>query len=115
MTQTFALAAVIVALVVGGVSIALAGVPTDTVRDYTDAVVKVLEDPALQAEERRRTARGREEDRHRHLRRPGDGAARAGAALAAAPRRSATSSSSSSRTFWSARTSTRSISSAVRS
>ena len=30
-----------------------AGVPTDTVRDYTDAVLKVLEDPALKQESRR--------------------------------------------------------------
>jgi phospholipid transport system substrate-binding protein len=53
MTQRLAFAAVIVALVLGGVSLALAGVPTDTVRDYTDAVVKVLEDPALMADDRR--------------------------------------------------------------
>jgi phospholipid transport system substrate-binding protein len=53
MTQGFAFAAVIAVLVVGGVSPALAGVPTDTVRDYTDAVVRVLEDPGLKVEERR--------------------------------------------------------------
>lgn len=53
MTQTLAFAAVVVGLVLGGVSLALAGVPTDTVRDYTDAVVKVLEDPALKVEDRR--------------------------------------------------------------
>ena len=53
MTQTLAFAAVVAALVLGGLSVAFAGVPTDTVRDYTDAVVKVLEDPALKAEDRR--------------------------------------------------------------
>jgi phospholipid transport system substrate-binding protein len=53
MTQTLAFATVVVGLVLGGVSLALAGVPTDTVRDYTDAVVKVLEDPALKVEDRR--------------------------------------------------------------
>jgi phospholipid transport system substrate-binding protein len=53
MRQTLAFAAVVAALVLGGPSVAFAGVPTDTVRDYTDAVVKVLEDPALKAEDRR--------------------------------------------------------------
>ena len=53
MTQMLALAAVAAALVVGGVTPALAGVPTETVRDYTDAVVRVLEDPTLQADDRR--------------------------------------------------------------
>jgi phospholipid transport system substrate-binding protein len=53
MTQTLAFGAVVAALVLGGVSLALAGVPTDTVRDYTEAVVKVLEDPALKVEDRR--------------------------------------------------------------
>jgi len=53
MTQTLAFAAVVAALVLGGLSVAFAGVPTDTVRDYTDAVLKVLEDPALKAEDRR--------------------------------------------------------------
>ena len=53
MTQTLAFAAVVAALVLGGLSVAFAGVPTDTVRDYTDAVVKVLEDPGLKAEDRR--------------------------------------------------------------
>ena len=52
MTQGLAFAAV-VAVLLGGVSSALAGVPTDTVRDYTDAVVRVLEDPALKVEDRR--------------------------------------------------------------
>jgi phospholipid transport system substrate-binding protein len=53
MTQTLVSAAVFVVLLLGGVSRAVAGVPTDTVRDYTDAVVRVLEDPALKVDERR--------------------------------------------------------------
>lgn len=53
MTQVLALTAVVVALVLGGVVAALAGVPTETVRDYTDAVVRVLEDPALKTDDRR--------------------------------------------------------------
>ena len=53
MMQMLALAAVIAALVGAGVTPAFAGVPTETVRDYTDAVVRVLEDPALKAEDRR--------------------------------------------------------------
>ena len=53
MTQGLAFAAVVAVLLLGGVSSALAGVPTDTVRDYTDAVVRVLEDPALKVEDRR--------------------------------------------------------------
>ena len=53
MGHTLAFVAVVAAFVLGGVSLAVAGVPTDTVRDYTDAVVKVLEDPALKVEDRR--------------------------------------------------------------
>ena len=53
MTQGLAFVAVVAVLLLGGVSSALAGVPTDTVRDYTDAVVRVLEDPALKVEDRR--------------------------------------------------------------
>jgi len=53
MTQKFAFAAVVAVLLLGGVSSASAGVPTDTVRDYTDAVVRVLEDPSLKPEDRR--------------------------------------------------------------
>jgi len=53
MTQVLALAAVVVALVLGGVVSANAGAPTETVRDYTDAVVRVLEDPALKTDDRR--------------------------------------------------------------
>lgn len=53
MRQTLAFATAVVALVLGGATFALAGVPTDTVRDYTDAVVRVLEDPALKVDDRR--------------------------------------------------------------
>jgi phospholipid transport system substrate-binding protein len=53
MRQTLAFAAVAATLVLGEASLAVAGVPTDTVRDYTDAVVRVLEDPALKVEDRR--------------------------------------------------------------
>jgi phospholipid transport system substrate-binding protein len=53
MTQVLAVAAVVATLVLGGVTIVRAGVPTDTVRDYTDAVVRVLEDPTLKADDRR--------------------------------------------------------------
>ena len=53
MTQTLAFATAVVALVLAGATFALAGVPTDTVRDYTDAVVRVLEDPALKVDDRR--------------------------------------------------------------
>jgi phospholipid transport system substrate-binding protein len=52
MSQTLVAATVMLA-VLGGVATAQAGVPTDTVRDYTDAVIRVLEDPALKADDRR--------------------------------------------------------------
>ena len=52
MTQMLAFAAA-VAVLLGSAAVALAGVPTDTVRDYTDAVVRVLEDPALKSDDRR--------------------------------------------------------------
>jgi phospholipid transport system substrate-binding protein len=41
------------ALLIGGLSPAWAGAPTDTLREYTEAVQKVLDDPALKADERR--------------------------------------------------------------
>jgi len=53
MTQTLVFATAVVALVLGGATFAVAGVPTDTVREYTDAVVRVLEDPALKVDDRR--------------------------------------------------------------
>ena len=40
-------------LVVAASARAQAGAPTDQVREYTDAVVKVLEDPALKAEDKK--------------------------------------------------------------
>lgn len=53
MRQLAVAAAVVSVLVLGAEANVRAGAPTDTVRDYTDAVVKVLEDPALKAEDRR--------------------------------------------------------------
>jgi phospholipid transport system substrate-binding protein len=53
MRQTFVFATALVALVLGGIAVAVAGLPTDTVREYTDAVVRVLEDPALKVDDRR--------------------------------------------------------------
>jgi phospholipid transport system substrate-binding protein len=41
------------ALLIGGLSPAWAGAPTDTLREYTEAVQKVLDDPALKTDERR--------------------------------------------------------------
>jgi len=45
--------AITVSLVVAAAAPAWAGAPTDQVREYTDAVVKILEDPALKAEDRK--------------------------------------------------------------
>jgi phospholipid transport system substrate-binding protein len=45
--------AVAIALVAVASPCAWAGAPTDQVREYTDAVVKVLEDPALKAEDKK--------------------------------------------------------------
>ena len=53
MRQTLAFAVVAAGLVLGVVAYAVAGVPTDTVREYTDAVVRVLEDPALKVDDRK--------------------------------------------------------------
>ena len=47
----------IAALLLGPVDVAGAGPPTDTLRDYTEAVQKVLDDPALKAEDRRHERR----------------------------------------------------------
>jgi phospholipid transport system substrate-binding protein len=41
------------ALVISSGAFAWAGAPTDQVREYTDAVVRVLEDPALKAEDKK--------------------------------------------------------------
>ena len=46
MTRSFLVVALALALVAGTVAPARAGAPTDQVREYTDAVIKVLEDPA---------------------------------------------------------------------
>ena len=45
------------ALVLALLSPAWAGAPTDTLREYTEAVQKVLDDPALKAEDRRHERR----------------------------------------------------------
>jgi phospholipid transport system substrate-binding protein len=45
--------AVAIALVAVASPCAWAGAPTDQVREYTDAVVKVLEDPALKADDKK--------------------------------------------------------------
>ena len=44
-------------LLLGAVGPAWAGAPTDTLREYTDAVQKVLEDPAFKGEDRRNERR----------------------------------------------------------
>jgi phospholipid transport system substrate-binding protein len=46
-----------VGLFLASLPAAWAGAPTDTVREYTDAVQKVLEDPALRKEDRRASVR----------------------------------------------------------
>ena len=47
MTRCFASLAAALALVAAVTGPVWAGVPTDQVREYTDAVLKILEDPAL--------------------------------------------------------------------
>ena len=49
--------ALLILLLTGALGPAWAGPPTDTIREYTAAVQKVLEDPALKAEERRHERR----------------------------------------------------------
>ncbi|HEU5319802.1 MAG TPA: ABC transporter substrate-binding protein, partial [Methylomirabilota bacterium] len=51
------LGALTVALLALSAPAAGAGAPTDQVREYTDQVLKVLEDPALKAEDRRHERR----------------------------------------------------------
>jgi len=46
-----------IGLFLASLPVAWAGPPTDTVREYTDAVQKVLEDPALRKEDRRASVR----------------------------------------------------------
>jgi phospholipid transport system substrate-binding protein len=47
----------LLALVLGASSTVWAGPPTDTLREYTEAVQKVLDDPALKADDRRHERR----------------------------------------------------------
>ena len=49
--------AVALGLFLASFPVAWAGPPTDTVREYTDAVQKVLDDPALRKEDRRASVR----------------------------------------------------------
>ena len=49
--------AVAVGLLLASLPVAWAGPPTETVREYTDAVQKVLDDPALRKEDRRASVR----------------------------------------------------------
>jgi phospholipid transport system substrate-binding protein len=51
------LALVAATLVLGALAPAWAGAPTDMLREYTEAVQKVLDDPALKAEDRRHERR----------------------------------------------------------
>src|SRR5207237_10244161 len=53
MTRSSLVVALALALVACAVAPARAGAPTDQVREYTDAVIKVLEDPALKAEDKK--------------------------------------------------------------
>jgi phospholipid transport system substrate-binding protein len=53
MTRSLRVVVLALALVAGAVAPARAGAPTDQVREYTDAVLKVLEDPALKAEDKK--------------------------------------------------------------
>jgi phospholipid transport system substrate-binding protein len=55
--MTTAIALIAAALLLGAPGPAWAGPPTDTLRDYTEAVQKVLDDPALKTEERRHERR----------------------------------------------------------
>ena len=53
MTRCFASLAATLALVAAVTGPVWAGAPTDQVREYTDAVLKILEDPALKTEDRK--------------------------------------------------------------
>jgi phospholipid transport system substrate-binding protein len=57
MKTAFVIATIAAAVALGPAAPARAGAPTDQVRAYTDAVVKVLEDPALKQEDRRHERR----------------------------------------------------------
>ncbi len=53
MTRSFLVVVLALGLVAGAGAPAWAGAPTDQVREYTEAVIKVLEDPALKAEDKK--------------------------------------------------------------
>jgi phospholipid transport system substrate-binding protein len=53
MTRASVMVAIALGLVAVASASAWAGAPTDQVREYTDAVVKVLEDPALKADDKK--------------------------------------------------------------
>ena len=53
MSRSWVFIALLAMLLPGAVGVARAGAPTDQVREYTDAVVKVLEDPALKSEDKK--------------------------------------------------------------
>jgi len=53
MTRASVFVALVAVLLPAAVGVAGAGTPTDQVREYTDAVVKVLEDPALKSEDKK--------------------------------------------------------------
>jgi phospholipid transport system substrate-binding protein len=55
--MTKAIVLIAACLLLGARDPAWAGAPTDTLRDYTEAVQKVLDDPALKAEDRRHERR----------------------------------------------------------
>jgi phospholipid transport system substrate-binding protein len=55
--MTSAIVLIAAVCLLGTVGPAWAGAPTDTLRDYTEAVQKVLDDPTLKAEERRHERR----------------------------------------------------------
>ncbi|HEV8474011.1 MAG TPA: ABC transporter substrate-binding protein [Methylomirabilota bacterium] len=53
MIRSFVAILVAAGVALGAVGPARAGVPTDQLREYTDAVVRVLEDPALKSEDKK--------------------------------------------------------------
>ena len=53
MIRSSVVAAIALSLVACAAAPVRAGAPTDQVREYTDAVLKILEDPALKAEDRK--------------------------------------------------------------
>ena len=53
MTRPYVMVVVAIAFVAAATGPARAGAPTDQVREYSEAVVKILEDPTLKAEDRK--------------------------------------------------------------